>query len=115
MPSSKAAFRRSREQGSDTPLWGQRSFGVSVKITSISDTYPIHAVCHSFAPYSSVMKSGYPYPILDTEEIDFRADGGLEKVVEGIVRQVFWAKELFTRPRRRSVTRLAFPLSPSLA
>ena len=32
-----------------------------------------------------IMKCGHPYLIVDTEEIDFRTETGLEQVVEGII------------------------------
>lgn len=42
-----------------------------------------------------IMKCGYPYLIIDTEEIDFRTDEGLEQVIEGIVRTVPGTEKLF--------------------
>lgn len=42
-----------------------------------------------------IMKCGYPYLIIDTEEIDFRTGEGLEKVVEGIIRSVPGTERLF--------------------
>ena len=42
-----------------------------------------------------IMKCGFPYLIIDTEEIDFRTEAGLEKVVEGIIRKVPGADRLF--------------------
>ena len=42
-----------------------------------------------------IMKSGFPYLIIDTEEIDFRTGEGLEAVVQGIVQQVPGAQTLF--------------------
>ena len=42
-----------------------------------------------------IMKCGYPYLIIDTEEIDFRTDEGLEQVIEGIVRTVPGTENLF--------------------
>ena len=41
------------------------------------------------------MKSGFPYLVIDTEEIDVRTEAGLEQVVQGIVRKVPGAKKLF--------------------
>ena len=41
------------------------------------------------------MKCGLPYLIIDTEEIDFRTDEGLEQVIEGIVSKVPGARALF--------------------
>ena len=42
-----------------------------------------------------IMKCGLPYLIIDTEEIDFRTDEGLEQVIEGIVSKVPGARALF--------------------
>ena len=42
-----------------------------------------------------IMKCGYPYLIIDTEDIDFRTDEGLERVIQGIVRTVPGTKPLF--------------------
>jgi len=42
-----------------------------------------------------IMKSGFPYLIIDTEEIDFRTDEGLEAVVQGIVETVPGTRSLF--------------------
>ena len=42
-----------------------------------------------------IMKSGFPYLIVDTEAIDFRTEEGLERVVEGIVSSVPGTRELF--------------------
>jgi deoxyadenosine/deoxycytidine kinase len=42
-----------------------------------------------------IMKSGFPYLIIDTEAVDFRTDTGLEKVVEGIVTTVPGTGRLF--------------------
>ncbi|MBT8065468.1 MAG: deoxynucleoside kinase [Gammaproteobacteria bacterium] len=42
-----------------------------------------------------IMKSGFPYLIIDTEEIDFRTGEGLEAVVQGIVQKVPGAQTLF--------------------
>ena len=42
-----------------------------------------------------IMKSGFPYLIVDTEEIDFRAEEGLAKVVEDIVETVPGMRALF--------------------
>ena len=43
-----------------------------------------------------IMKSGRPYLIVDTEEIDFRTEEGLDQVIEGIVRTVPGTEPLFT-------------------
>ena len=42
-----------------------------------------------------IMKSGFPFLIIDTEEIDFRTDEGLEQVVSGIINRVSGSKNLF--------------------
>jgi deoxyadenosine/deoxycytidine kinase len=42
-----------------------------------------------------IMKSGFPYLIVDTEAVDFRTDEGLERVVEGIVRALPGSNALF--------------------
>jgi len=43
-----------------------------------------------------IMKSGFPYLVIDTEEIDFRTEEGLEQVIEGIVNKVPGASALFS-------------------
>jgi deoxyadenosine/deoxycytidine kinase len=42
-----------------------------------------------------IMKSGFPFLIIDTEEIDFRTKEGLEQVIEGIISRVPGSKMLF--------------------
>jgi deoxyguanosine kinase len=42
-----------------------------------------------------IMKSGFPYLVIDTEAVDFRTPDGLEQVVEGIVRALPGASSLF--------------------
>jgi deoxyadenosine/deoxycytidine kinase len=42
-----------------------------------------------------IMKCGFPYLIVDTEEIDFRTEEGLEQVVGDIIRTVPGTKGLF--------------------
>ena len=42
-----------------------------------------------------IMKSGFPYLIIDTEAVDFRTERGLEQVVEGIVGALPGAAKLF--------------------
>jgi len=42
-----------------------------------------------------IMKCGHPYLIIDTENVDFRTNDGLEQVVEGIVRAVPGTERLF--------------------
>lgn len=42
-----------------------------------------------------IMKSGFPYLIIDTEEIDFRTAQGLEEVVDGIIERVPGTRSLF--------------------
>jgi len=43
-----------------------------------------------------IMKSGFPFLVVDTEEVDFRTGEGLEQVVEGIVRTVPGTERLFS-------------------
>jgi deoxyadenosine/deoxycytidine kinase len=43
-----------------------------------------------------IMKSGLPYVIIDTEEIDFRTEEGLEEVVRSIVQEIPGAARLFS-------------------
>jgi len=42
-----------------------------------------------------IMKCGFPYLIIDTEEIDFRTEEGLDQVIEGIVQRVPGTSRLF--------------------
>lgn len=42
-----------------------------------------------------IMKCGFPYLIIDTEEIDFRTDEGLDQVIEGIIDRVPGTGRLF--------------------
>jgi len=57
------------------------------------DNYYLSNLNDLYRPW--IMKSGFPYLIIDTEAVDFRTDEGLERVVEGIVRKVPGASELF--------------------
>ena len=41
------------------------------------------------------MKCGLPYLVVDTEAVDFRAEEGLERVIEGIVDKVPGSRVLF--------------------
>jgi len=43
-----------------------------------------------------IMKSGHPYLIVDTEEVDFRTDEGLDRVIEGIIERVPGTERLFS-------------------
>jgi deoxyguanosine kinase len=43
-----------------------------------------------------IMKSGLPYLIVDTEEIDFRTRKGLDRVIEGIIEKVPGTERLFS-------------------
>lgn len=43
-----------------------------------------------------IMQCGYPFLIIDTEEIDFRTEEGLEQVVNGIINSVPGTQSLFT-------------------
>ncbi|NND44564.1 MAG: deoxynucleoside kinase, partial [Xanthomonadales bacterium] len=42
-----------------------------------------------------IIKSGHPYLVIDTDEIDFRTDAGLDHVIEGIIEKVPGAERLF--------------------
>jgi len=42
-----------------------------------------------------IMKSGHPYLVIDTEEIDFRTRKGLDQVIEGIIEKVPGTEKLF--------------------
>ena len=42
-----------------------------------------------------IMKCGFPYLIIDTEDIDFRTEEGLEKVIEGVIGRVPGSRRLF--------------------
>ena len=42
-----------------------------------------------------IMKCGLPYLVVDTEAVDFRAEEGLERVIEGIVDKVPGSRVLF--------------------
>jgi deoxyadenosine/deoxycytidine kinase len=42
-----------------------------------------------------IMKCGFPYLIIDTEEVDFRTEEGLEQVVADIIRTVPGTRRLF--------------------
>ena len=50
-----------------------------------------------FIPLALVacLASGFPYLIIDTEEIDFRTEEGLDKVIEGIIHRVPGTQRLF--------------------
>ena len=69
-----------------------RSRGEEVELASPDNQY-LSNLNDLYRPW--IMKCGYPYLIIDTEEIDFRTDTGLERVVEGIVRKVPGASVLF--------------------
>jgi len=43
-----------------------------------------------------IMKSGHPYLIIDTEEVDYRTDEGLDRVIEGIIEKVPGTERLFS-------------------
>lgn len=43
-----------------------------------------------------IMKSGHPFLIIDTDEIDFRTRKGLDRVIEGIIEKVPGTERLFT-------------------
>jgi deoxyadenosine/deoxycytidine kinase len=69
-----------------------RSRGEEAELASPDNQY-LANLNELYRPW--IMKCGLPYLVIDTEEIDFRTGEGLDKVVEGIVRQVPGAKKLF--------------------
>ena len=69
-----------------------RSRGEETELAS-PDNHYLANLNELYRPW--IMKCGLPYLIIDTEEIDFRADEGLERVIEGIVQKVPGAAGLF--------------------
>ena len=70
-----------------------RSRGEESELANPENTY-LSNLNDLYRPW--IMKCGHPYLIIDTEEIDFRTELGLEKVVEGIIRSVPATKGLFS-------------------
>ena len=70
----------------------ERSRGEESELASPENTY-LTDLNDLYRPW--IMKSGLPYLIIDTEAIDFRTEGGLEQVIEGIIAAVPGTKRLF--------------------
>jgi deoxyadenosine/deoxycytidine kinase len=69
-----------------------RSRGEESELASPDNTY-LSNLNDLYRPW--IMKSGFPYIIIDTEAIDFRTEGGLEQVVADIIRTVPGTATLF--------------------
>jgi deoxyadenosine/deoxycytidine kinase len=69
-----------------------RSRGEESELASPDNTY-LSNLNDLYRPW--IMKSGFPYIIIDTEAIDFRTEGGLEQVVADIIRTVPGTGTLF--------------------
>ena len=69
-----------------------RSRGEESNLASPGNTY-LSNLNDLYRPW--IMKSGFPYIIIDTELIDFRTDNGLEQVVTKIIDTVPGTKSLF--------------------
>ena len=69
-----------------------RSRGEEAELASPDNPY-LANLNNLYRPW--IMKCGLPYLVIDTEAIDFRTETGLEKVIEGIVRKVPGAQQLF--------------------
>ena len=69
-----------------------RSRGEETELASPENTY-LSNLNDLYRPW--IMKCGHPYLIIDTEDIDFRTDEGLEQVVEGIIGAVPGTRRLF--------------------
>ena len=70
----------------------ERARGEEVELAHPKNTY-LSNLNDLYRPW--IMKSGFPFLIIDTEEIDFRSEEGLEKVVDGIIRAVPGCRDLF--------------------
>ena len=70
----------------------ERSRGEEAELASPKNNY-LSNLNDLYRPW--IMKSGYPYLIIDTEAVDFRTKKGLEQVIEGIIEKVPGAKRLF--------------------
>jgi deoxyadenosine/deoxycytidine kinase len=69
-----------------------RSRGAESETASPENTY-LSNLNDLYRPW--IMKCGFPYLIIDTEAVDFRAPDGLEHVVAGIIRTVPGTGKLF--------------------
>lgn len=70
-----------------------RNRGEETELANPENTY-LSNLNDLYRPW--IMKCGYPYLIIDTEEIDFRTGQGLEQVVEGIILSVPGTDKLFS-------------------
>lgn len=70
----------------------ERSRGEESELASPENAY-LSNLNDLYRPW--IMKSGFPYLIIDTETVDFRTAEGLEQVVAGIVRSLPGARALF--------------------
>jgi deoxyadenosine/deoxycytidine kinase len=70
----------------------ERNRGEESELASTENTY-LSNLNDLYRPW--IMKCGHPYLIVDTEEIDFRTETGLEQVVEGIIDAVPGTRRLF--------------------
>ena len=70
----------------------RRSRGEEIELANPENTY-LANLNFLYRPW--IMKSGFPYLIVDTEAVDFRTDESLERVVEGIVRALPGSNALF--------------------
>jgi deoxyadenosine/deoxycytidine kinase len=69
-----------------------RSRGEETELANPQNTY-LSNLNDLYRPW--IMKCGFPYLIIDTEDIDFRTSEGLEQVVTGIMHTVPGTKSLF--------------------
>jgi deoxyadenosine/deoxycytidine kinase len=70
----------------------ERSRGEESELASADNQY-LSNLNDLYRPW--IMKSGFPYLVVDTEAVDFRTGAGLEQVVEGIVAALPGARALF--------------------
>lgn len=71
-----------------------RNRGEEVELASPRNNY-LSNLNDLYRPW--IMKSGFPYLVIDTETVDFRTRKGLEQVVEGIVEKVPGTAGLFEK------------------
>ena len=70
----------------------ERSRGEEAELAHPENTY-LENLNDLYRPW--IMKCGHPYLIVDTESIDTRTDGGLEEVIEGIIKWAPGTERLF--------------------
>jgi deoxyadenosine/deoxycytidine kinase len=71
----------------------ERSRGEESELANPKNTY-LSNLNDLYRPW--IMQCGHPFLIIDTEEIDFRTEEGLEQVVNGIINSVPGTQSLFT-------------------